>query len=633
MSIVIQPNQVDEHVDGEIYECLNPAKPNSFFLYAGAGSGKTRSLVNVLEKFKGEHGKSFRLYRQKIAIITYTNAAADEISRRLQHDAIFQVSTIHSFCWELIKNFTQDIKEWIKKNLQTEIAKLEVEQSKSRDLNNKTSIDRARKIESKQTRNDYLDNIVKFVYNPNGGNATKDSLNHTEVISIAAAFIGTKELMQNIIASMFPIILVDESQDTKKEMIDALFVLQSKQKEKFTLGLFGDTMQRIYSDGKENLDQIIPEGWAKPLKKMNHRSNKRIIALINDIRKDADAQSQVAREEKNEGCVRLFICSRNGDKATTETSAVQRMAALTQDTLWNTDITTEDVSNVKYLILEHHMAANRMGFLDFFQPLYKVDRIRTGLLDGTLPGLNLLINTVLPLVIAHRQKDKFAIARVIKKQSGLLKKEELIQSDSQTQTLARVNELVNNLLSLWDNNNDPTLYEILHKVKSSSLFPLPNTLNIILSRTEEENALPVSATEDEEEDTDNLIDAWDEALQVPFSQIEKYALYLSDASRFGTHQGVKGLEYPRVMVIIDDEEAKGFLFAYDKLFGTKGLTDRKNITERKETGIERTRRLFYVACSRAKESLAIVAYTDNPELVRSTAINYGWFKEEEIEFL
>jgi len=101
-------NDIDNNVDEQIYECLKLESPKSFFLFAGAGSGKTRSLVNVLDKFKDEYGKRFRLERKKIAIITYTNAAANEIIHRLKHDSIFQVSTIHSFAWDIIKNFNHD---------------------------------------------------------------------------------------------------------------------------------------------------------------------------------------------------------------------------------------------------------------------------------------------------------------------------------------------------------------------------------------------------------------------------------------------------------------------------------------------------------------------------------------------
>ena len=49
---VLDPNAVDEAVDKEIYQCLNLSNPKSFFLYAGAGSGKTRSLVNAVDRVR-----------------------------------------------------------------------------------------------------------------------------------------------------------------------------------------------------------------------------------------------------------------------------------------------------------------------------------------------------------------------------------------------------------------------------------------------------------------------------------------------------------------------------------------------------------------------------------------------------
>ena len=117
--------------------------------------------------------------------------------------------------------------------------------------------------------------------------------------------------------------------------------------------------------------------------------------------------------------------------------------------------------------------------------------------------------------------------------------------------------------------------------------------------------------------------------------MERYAVYVSDQSRFATHQGVKGLEYPRVMVVLDDSEARGFLFSYEKLFGTKEKTqtDLRNEKEGKDTSIQRTARLFYVACTRAMESLAVVAYSENPTMVQATALANGWFMEEEIVML
>lgn len=633
MSNQVIDNNIDNNVDEVIYDCLKLDSPKSFFLFAGAGSGKTRSLVNVLERFEQEYGKRFRLERKKVATITYTNAAAEEITHRLKNSSIFHVSTIHSFAWDIIKNFNHDIKLWLKDNLQKEIAELEEQQGKSRNLQNKTSIDRAKKIESKKKRIQHIDNIVKFTYNPNGDNITKDSLNHSEVIYISAHFIISKQLMQEILVSKYPIILIDESQDTKKELVDAFFNLQTVKKDSFTLGLFGDTMQRIYTDGKENLGLHLPLEMVKPTKKMNHRSNKRIIRLINSIRSDVDNQVQIPRIDKEDGFVRLFICPRSQSKSDIEKYVANQMFKITKDSKWNP---YSDVFETKTLILEHHMAARRMGFLEFFEPLYKESKLSTSLLDGSLAGANFYTKIILPLIEAYRSNDKFEIARIVKKYSKFLKKEEILKSSEQSKNIIKSKNALNSLLSLWENDNNPLLREILNNVSKSGLFPIPDSLMPIALRSEEEEKLiNAEQNEDEEEHPDIIIDAWDKALSNPFSQIQNYNNYLSESSKFGTHQGVKGLQFPRVMVLLDDEEARGFLFSYDKLFGAKDLSagDKRNIEEGKETGIDRTRRLFYVACSRAQESLAIIAYADNPEKVKSNALQYGWFEKEELEII
>lgn len=621
-------NEIDAPVDDVIYKSIKPSSPQSFFLFAGAGSGKTRTLVNVLARFKNEFGDEYKLRNKRIAIITYTNAAADEITHRLEYSSILNVSTIHSFCWELIKSFTPDIKAWIKSNLIIEIAELEVEQSKSRNLNNKTSVGRAKKIESKNKRLASLETIKKFIYNPNGDNLTKDSLNHTEVISITADFIKSKDLFKQILINKYPVILIDESQDTKKDLIDALFELQSQYEERFSLGLFGDTMQRIYSDGKENLGIALPEKWIKPAKKMNHRSKSRIIDLINKIREDIDGQEQLPRLENTGGIVRFFAVSRAKNKFEAEELIRHKMKEAAKDDKWS-----GDDSEVMTLTLEHHMAASRIGFSNFFAPLYGVDKLKTSLLDGSSSSVNLFTKIVLPLHKAHMKKNKFEIANIVKQHSHLIDKQTLQNDDNKLEILHTVNGKVNELLSLWNEDNCPLLMEILEKIQETNLFKIPSVLKVVLKRANVDSDVEIE--DDETSEDDDVLKAWEEALKANFVEILKYNEYINQESKFGTHQGVKGLEFERVMVIIDDEESKGFMFSYDKLFGLKPLTptDKKNIDEGKETGIDRTMRLFYVACSRAKESLAIVGYTDLPEELKKNVIGNGWFREDELEII
>src|SRR5690606_3002854 len=174
-------------------------------------------------------------------------------------------------------------------------------------------------------------------------------------------FIKSKDMFKQILINRFPVIFIDESQDTKKELIDALFELQIQNEEKFSLGLFGDTMQRIYADGKENLGVGLPDKWVKPAKKMNHRSKPRIVDLINKIRKDIDGKEQLSRIESTGGIVRFFAVSRTKDKFETEERIRQKMQEATNDDKW----AGED-AEIMTLTLEHHMAAKRMGFANFF---------------------------------------------------------------------------------------------------------------------------------------------------------------------------------------------------------------------------------------------------------------------------
>ena len=113
----------------------------------------------------------------------------------------------------------------------------------------------------------------------------------------------------------------------------------------------------------------------------------------------------------------------------------------------------------------------------------------------------------------------------------------------------------------------------------------------------------------------------------------RYLAYVEDRSPYGTHQGVKGLEFPRVMVIADDAHTrfKG-LASYETLFDVKRLSpaSQKRADQGEETTIERTRRLLYVTCTRAEESLALVLYSEAPDTIRRFLISNGWMAEDEI---
>lgn len=185
---------------------------------------------------------------------------------------------------------------------------------------------------------------------------------------------------------------------------------------------------------------------------------------------------------------------------------------------------------------------------------------------------------------------------------------------------------------MWDGDADPLMINILKAVADNGLFVMPDVFEAIVSRADsaEDESEPADATETY--DSNPNVDAWDKALSAPFSQLVSYVGYISDRSPFGTHQGIKGLQFSRVMVVLDDNDARGFMFSYDKLFGAKAptSTDIKNEEEEKETSIDRTRRLFYVTCSRTQSSLAIVVYTSAKDKIKEHMKNIKWFDDSEI---
>ena len=87
----------------QLKACLDQRQ--SFIFEAGAGAGKTYSLIEAIRYLINSDGTKLIRNHQKVACITYTNVATKEIETRTdQHPAIYS-STIHSFCWTLIQGF------------------------------------------------------------------------------------------------------------------------------------------------------------------------------------------------------------------------------------------------------------------------------------------------------------------------------------------------------------------------------------------------------------------------------------------------------------------------------------------------------------------------------------------------
>ena len=286
---------------------------------------------------------------------------------------------------------------------------------------------------------------------------------------------------------------------------------------------------------------------------------------------------------------------------------------------------------------------NEVIKVKWWEALSKPSQLADRVQEGKCSELNFFAQKVFPLIEACDAEEKFKVMSLLRDNECPLLEEEVFSgclSDPLIQARQAVEALKEATPTL-----DVTLSQLLNKIAEYDLLPIPTKLKsfvgseIAVKATDsaQENDTSLNQIEEEVDDVDDdvdddEIDAWSKALELPLSQIKGYRDYLEENSPYRTHQGVKGNEFERVMVIMDDDEAGGFMFSYEQYFGAKKPSEdslRKQ-REGKETGLERTRRLFYVTSTRAKSSLAHVIYTSDVEAVRTKLISDGFAREEEV---
>lgn len=628
-----KPIDHDNSVDEGIQKCLRIGSGKSFITFAGAGSGKTYSLKAALDFLKIKYTSDFVRQGRQIAVVTFTNNAADEIKDRIEQNSIFAVSTIHSFCWLAIAGFNEDIRKWYLEKIPADLA--EVEDLERRGRAGKASDARKRTIIRLTEKMEWLAEPRSFIYDPNGVNSSQDSLSHTDVLKIFSHFLTTKPLMSEVIINKFPFMFIDESQDANKDVVNAFFELQDAKSDNVVIGLFGDTMQRIFGGGESDLGKTKPNGWVTFDKEMNHRSARRIVGLGNQIRSEDDGRKQYARNGATEGYVRYFLLPHGTEnKDAVEAKIRKTMEQVTGDPRW-TDTQSEETA---ILLLEHKMAGRRLGFDELWEKLSESPKIRDRISDGDNTELNFFSRIVLPLAEASRLDRRAELMSILREnKSPLLEADLLNENKDDPLSPARVAEhAFRNVIS----NDKVSFRTVLEALTEHRLLRIPAKLQSFVMATEETGAgsgadqvgAIQEAEEELEERDDSEIAAWAEALETDFFQIRNYKDYIDENSMFRTHQGVKGNEFERVMVIMDDDEAAGFMFSYEQYFGAKALSraSQKKRDTGEETGLDRTRRLFYVTSTRAKNSLAHVIYTSDVSKIKGNLIENKFAREDEI---
>ena len=314
---------------------LNNHNINHFVLQGGAGSGKTESLKEIIEFISNKYPN------QKIACITHTNIAVEEIKSRINNDRLW-VSTIHSFLNEQIKNFQKNLKEVlpniffldddvienydIYKKWYDKLLKLNYKLNKDkmpkvigkRDYDKKSIeyngllISKIKEINSQVSKEILLKDFRDVRYNETVFDSIDDgTFSHDSLIRISYLLAEKYSLLSKIISDKFDYIFIDEYQDTDKILIDFLLKKISL-KNKTTIGFFGDSMQGIY-EGVGDLKEYIEDFKLVYIPKDdNYRCSEQVVNFLNTIRSD-DIKQKVALkkneslESRQDGSVNIYV--------------------------------------------------------------------------------------------------------------------------------------------------------------------------------------------------------------------------------------------------------------------------------------------------------------------------------------
>lgn len=603
--------QPDTDADRALRRCLDQQALTSFVVVAGAGSGKTTSLVKALAHLSTTRAAELRRRGQRIACITYTDVAVGEIWGDVGNDSLFHVSTIHSFLWTVVSPFQQDLRRWVAGRIEEKIAAAQERLDNPRTRAN-TRETLVRDIERYRRQTEALVSVPRFIYGT-GSDYAKGVLGHDDILKIGPTLIEERPLLRTLIANRFPFIFVDESQDTSPTFVAALRLIAETVGPGFCLGFFGDPMQKIYTTGVGPI--ALGEGWNEITKPENFRCPTSVLAVVNNIRAEDDGLRQIRGRtvERNgvieavEGSARLFILPAD-DRRTERLGQVRQwLATEHQDQRWQSD---DDDADVRVLVLVHRMAARRLGFPNLYAALndQAPPSLKDGLLDGTAWVLRPFMTFVLPLVIAARSDADFGVMAALRANCPLLSKERLTDQNAPA-VLARLREDVPHLVAMLEPRSEMTILEVLVFMNERELVSLDDRFAGYL--------VDGGAGSDEEEAGAEQA-AVNAFLDCAVTELWGYREYIEDQSPFATQQGVKGAEFARVLVILDDEEGDYNLFSYGKYFGISPLsaTDQKHLDDGTDSVIGRTRRLFYVCCSRAFQDLAIVLFVPDVAAAR-----------------
>ncbi|WP_405906441.1 AAA family ATPase [Streptomyces sp. NBC_00828] len=533
----------------------------SFKLEAGAGAGKTTSLIEALQRILANRRKYLPRKDQRVACVTYTNVARNEIIRRTDSSPYVYAETIHGFLWNVIAPF--------EKQLAREVLELD---SWQKYLDGRTSLDG-----------------FSVHYRTGFPKITDDcvELSHNDVPVLAAKLFSLPKF-RAIVSDRFPIIFVDEYQDTPKGLAEAMLGDPGTSLRGSTFGFFGDHWQQIYQGTCGPIDQPSVEPIAK---RANFRSCAAVVDLLNKMRPEL---LQAKKPDAGRGSVAIYHTNnwsgvrQKGHKKGQISSAAAKSALE-----WVTNDAQQrhwvgPAPDVKVLMLTHAAIADEVGFGGISSAFQnneayakKEDYIIAFLMDVLEPAFE-----------SFQGKRYGAMFEVLS--HG---RRPVLQSGKDKIAWAKF------FNSLAQARSDGSIGDVLDLCLKQRLF---GGIEKVMERQDDlEAALRDLQPGEELKKEQRRLAEYAKLRNVKYIEAMALRRHLDEKTPFSTQHGVKGAQYDSVVAVIGGGHPQHKYAEMLESFPRRAELSGKDLER-----FTRARNLFYVACSRAERHLVLLCTTD-----------------------
>lgn len=555
MSAVVQPSPAllaARAADEQVAQSLKNGA--SFLLEAGAGAGKTYSLVETLRTLIATQSNGLRRRNQRIACITYTNAATAVISSRIDGNPLVFTDTIHAFCWSLIKGFQAALRQRL-----AAIPAWQERLANGPQLTNQP-------VEYDLGHRRLTDALV--------------SLHHDDVLVLTAALLPLQKF-QTILADRYPFILIDEYQDTNTEIMAAIKANLLGRAGGPQIGLFGDHWQRIYDD---TCGHVTDEAMIEIGKKANFRSATAIVNVLNKIRTELP---QAVKDEAFVGSAMAFH--------TNAWIGVRRPG--TGGGHWKDDLPAETAhqfleafiaklkgdgwdfapDKTKVLMLTHNVLAAEQGYA----ALAKVFAYTDHFIKKEDDYIAFFADKLEPACDAYARRRYGEMFDLL----GNTAPKFTSHADK-----LRWSNAMNELVALRQTG---TVADVVKHIANGGYISLPEA---IVRREHDADHFEVAAGEE----LPDRVSITRSLRAIPYREVIALDQFIDGHTPFATKHSVKGDEFENVLVVVGRGWNK---YNFDQYLEWAGSG---NVPADKQDAYERNRNLFYVACSRPTTRLALL---------------------------